>query len=101
MNVLNELLVEPDINQYKFAFIKIANKIQNMLIEKDDYISFLLIYSVIINKALNQQILCNYGDIEKFSESYEMMKQKYDAEYENLNPKTKKKSMFSLFKKGE
>lgn len=101
LNVLNELLVEPDINQYKFAFIKIANKIQNMLIEKDDYISFLLIYSVIINKALNQQILCNYGDIEKFSESYEMMKQKYDAEYENLNPKTKKKSMFSLFKKGE
>ena len=101
LNILNELLLENDISEYKYAFIKIATKIQNILNEKNDFVTFIKVYMPIVKTAVENNIIDNSDEISGFSEIEELMNQKFDAEYEMQNNKTKKKSKFSLFKKGE
>lgn len=101
MNIMYELLLLSDISQYKFSFINIAISVQKDLLAKNDYLTFVCVYSRIIEKAVTDKIISEENEIQNYKESYMTMKQEYDSEYEILNPKTKKKSMFSLFKKGE
>lgn len=101
LNVLYELLLENDISQYKYAFIKIATKIQELLKDKEDFATFMKVYVPIVNAAVKNNIISSSDEIDGFLEIEKLMNQIFDSEYETQNNKTKKKSMFGLFKKGE
>lgn len=101
LNVLYELLLENDISQYKYAFIKIATKIQELLKDKEDFATFMKVYVPIVNAAIKNNIISRSDEIDGFLEIEKLMNQIFDSEYETQNNKTKKKSMFGLFKKGE
>ena len=101
LNVLYELLLENDISQYKYAFIKIATKIQELLKDKEDFATFMKVYVPIVNAAIKNNIISSSDEIDGFLEIEKLMNQIFDSEYETQNNKTKKKSMFGLFKKGE
>ena len=101
LNVLYELLLENDILQYKYAFIKIATKIQELLKDKEDFATFMKVYVPIVNAAVKNNIISSSDEIDGFLEIEKLMNQIFDSEYETQNNKTKKKSMFGLFKKGE
>lgn len=101
LNVLYELLLENDISQYKYAFIKIATKIQELLKDKEDFATFMKVYVPIVNTAVKNNIISSSDEIDGFLEIEKLMNQIFDSEYETQNNKTKKKSMFGLFKKGE
>lgn len=101
LNVLYELLLENDISQYKYAFIKIATKIQELLKDKEDFATFMKVYLPIVNAAVKNSIINSSDEIDGFLEIEKLMNQIFDSEYETQNNKTKKKSMFGLFKKGE
>ena len=101
LNVLYELLLENDISQYKYAFIKIATKIQELLKDKEDFATFMKVYVPIVNAAVKNNIISSSDEIDGFLEIEKLMNQIFDSEYETQNNKTKKKSKFGLFKKGE
>lgn len=101
LNVLYELLLENDILQYKYAFIKIATKIQELLKDKEDFATFMKVYVPIVNAAVKNNIISSSDEIDGFLEIEKLMNQIFDSEYETQNNKTKKKSKFGLFKKGE
>ena len=101
LNVLYELLLENDISQYKYAFIKIATKIQELLKDKEDFATFMKVYVPIVDAAVKNNIISSSDEIDGFLEIEKLMNQIFDSEYETQNNKTKKKSMFGLFKKGE
>lgn len=101
LNLLYELLLENDISQYKYAFIKIATKIQELLKDKEDFATFMKVYVPIVNAAIKNNIISRSDEIDGFLEIEKLMNQIFDSEYETQNNKTKKKSMFGLFKKGE
>lgn len=101
LNVLYELLLENDISQYKYAFIKIATKIQELLKDKEDFATFMKVYVPIVNAAVKNNIISSSDEIVGFLEIEKLMNQIFDSEYETQNNKTKKKSKFGLFKKGE
>ena len=101
LNVLYELLLENDISQYKYAFIKIATKIQELLKDKEDFATFMKVYVPIVNTAVKNNIISSSDEIDGFLEIEKLMNQIFDSEYETQNNKTKKKSKFGLFKKGE
>lgn len=100
LNILNELLLENDISEYKYAFIKIAIKIQDILNDKEDFATFIKVYVPIVRIAVEKNIINSFGEISGYSQLEIMMNQKLNFEYEMQNNKTKKKSKFSLFKKG-
>lgn len=101
LNVLYELLLENDISQYKYAFIKIATKIQELLKDKEDFATFMKVYVPIVNAAVKNNIISSSDEIDGLLEIEKLMNQIFDSEYETQNNKTKKKSKFGLFKKGE
>ena len=101
LNVLYELLLENDISQYKYAFIKIATKIQELLKDKEDFATFMKVYVPIVDAAVKNSIINSSDEIDGFLEIEKLMNQIFDSEYETQNNKTKKKSKFGLFKKGE
>lgn len=101
LNILNELLLENDISEYKYAFIKIAIKIQDILNDKEDFATFIKVYVPIVRIAVKKNIIISFDEISGYSQLEIMMNQKLNFEYEMQNNKTKKKSKFSLFKKGE
>lgn len=101
LNVLYELLLENDISQYKYAFIKIATKIQELLKDKEDFATFMKVYVPIVNAAVKNNIISSSDEIDGFLEIEKLMNQIFDSEYETQNNKTKKKSKFGLFKKGK
>lgn len=101
LNVLYELLLENDISQYKYAFIKIATKIQELLKDKEDFATFMKVYVPIVNAAVKNNIISSSDEIDGFLEIEKLMNQIFDSEYETQNNKTKKKSKFGLFKKEE
>lgn len=101
MNVLNELLSESDITQYKYSVLKISSKIQQILMDYDDYITFLNVYARIIEMAVAKNIIMNENEISNYSENYEEMKDKFEAERNQDNSKNNKKSKFGLFRKAE
>ncbi|MCI7798757.1 MAG: hypothetical protein MR555_03490 [Spirochaetia bacterium] len=101
LNILNELLLENDISEYKYAFIKIAIKIQEILNDKEDFATFIKVYVPIVRIAIDNNIINNSDEISGYSEIKEMMNQKYNIDYEMHNNNAKKKSIFGLFKKGE
>ena len=101
LNVLSELLLENDISQYTYAFIKIATKIQELLKDKQDFATFMQVYVPIVNAAVKNNIISSSDEIDGFLEIEKLMNQIFDSEYETQNNKTKKKSKFGLFKKGE
>ena len=100
-NILNELLLENDISQYEYAFIKIATRVQNILIDKNDFVTFTKVYATIVKKAVDSKIITDIDKIPGYSESEKSMNQNLKSEYEKQNTINKKKSMFGLFKKGE
>lgn len=99
LNILNELLLENDISEYKYAFIKIAIKIQDILNDKEDFATFIKVYVPIVRIAVEKNIINSFDEISGYSQLEIMMNQKLNFEYEMQNNKTKKKSKFSLFKK--
>lgn len=101
LNILNELLLENDISEYKYAFIKIAIKIQDILNDKEDFATFIKVYVPIVRIAIENNIINNSDEISGYSEIKEMMNQKFNIDYEMHNNNAKKKSIFGLFKKGE
>lgn len=101
LNILNELLLENDISEYKYAFIKIAIKIQDILNDKEDFVTFIKVYVPIVRIAIENNIINNSDEISGYSEIKEMMNQKFNIDYEMHNNNAKKKSIFGLFKKGE
>lgn len=100
-NLLNELLLEPDISQYKIAFIKIALCLQQLLIENDDFITYINVFALLITKAISNRVLDCPDEIENYSNTFGKMKKKYDDEQILAAQKSKKKTMFTLFRKGE
>ncbi len=103
LNVMNELLLETDITQYKYAFIKVANRTQKELVDQSDAISFMNIYSVLVNSAITNGIIKNSDEIQNFTETENSMNSIYEALLNSpKESKNKKKSKFSnLFHKGE
>lgn len=101
MNILNELLSEPDITQYKYSVLKIASKIQQLLMDYDDCITFLNVYARIIEMAVAKNVIMDENEISNYSENYETMKKKFETERNQDNSKNKKKSKFGLFRKAE
>lgn len=101
MNILNELLLEHDITQYKYSFFKISLKIQQMLIEHDDCITFLKVYSRIIEMAIAKNVITDKNEMHNYDENHEAMKNKFEMERNQDNSKNKKKSKFGLFKKAD
>ncbi len=103
LNVMNELLLETDITQYKYAFIKVSSRTQKELIDQSDAISFINIYSVLVNSAITNGIIQNSDEIQNFTEAENTMNSIYDALLNSSKEsKNKKKSKFSnLFHKGE
>lgn len=99
MNILNELLSEPDITQYKHSFFKISLKIQQKLVEHDDCITFLKVYARIVEIAVAKNIIVNENEISNYNENYEAMKNKFEMERKQDNSKNKKK--FRLFGKAD
>ena len=68
-NVMNELLYESDILQYEYAFIKIACKVQNILLKNEDYISLKNIYFALVDKAANCKInVSKIPDLQKIQQ---------------------------------
>lgn len=100
LNVLCELLLESDISQYKYAFIKIATKVQQLLIEKNEYITFNFVYAVLVEKAINENVITSNNEIPDFTDNYNKMKE-LSSENENQEKSSEKKSIFGIFKKGE
>ena len=60
---MNELLLETDISQYKSAFIKTATKVQNILNQNDDFMTFIGVYMPLVEKAIEIKVLNNSNEI--------------------------------------
>lgn len=101
MNILNELLLEPDIIQYKHSILKVSLKIQQILMDYDDCITFLNVYSRIIEVAVAKNVITDKNEIRNYGENYEAMKKKFELERNQDNSKNKKKSKFGLFRKAD
>lgn len=99
MNILNELLSEPDIIQYKYSVFKVSSKIQQILMDYDDCITFLNVYARIIEMAVAKNVIMDENEISNYTEDYEAMKKKFETERNQDNSKNKKKSKFGLFRK--
>lgn len=69
LNVLNGLLEEIDIAQYKFAFVKVAGKIQQILTEKQDFITFACVFSFFVNRAKQKNVILSFSEIAGFEEA--------------------------------
>ena len=101
MNILNELLSEPDITQYKYSVLRISSKIQQILMDYDDCITFLNVYARIIEMAVAKNVIMDENEISNYRENYETMKKKFEMERKQDNSKSKKNSKFGLFRKAE
>lgn len=101
LNILNELLLETDISQYKSAFIKTATKVQNILNENNDFMTFIGIYMPLVEKAIEIKVLNNSNEISDYSDIKKIMEEKFNEEPKKQDSKEKKKSRFGFFKKEE
>lgn len=115
LNILNELLLENDIKQYKFSFIRIAKAVQNFLASNEDFYTFLCVYDLLVQKAIqnglinnsaiqiNSDVLDNY--LDSYIEEKKRMTSLYEKELEKLNnaksnTKSVKKKKYTMFKRG-
>lgn len=97
LNIMNELLSENDISQYKYAFTKIAEFVQSKLEESCDYISFLNIYSILLEKAIYLNIIHRDEIPQNFEQIKDKMKKYYDKNletYKSLEDTQKQKKTF-------
>ena len=101
LNILNELLLETDISQYKSAFIKTATKVQNILNQNDDFMTFIGVYMPLVEKAIEIKVLNNSNEISDYSDIKKIMEEKFNEEPKKQDSKEKKKSRFGFFKKEE
>ena len=99
LNLLNELLFETDIIQYKFIFIEVAEKVYQELISMNDFITFVKVYCSIIENAENKGII-TLDDLPGYSDSCLNMKELFNKESKLINPKKEKKSFFKPRNKG-
>lgn len=99
MNILNELLLESDITQYTHSFLKISSKIQQLLIDYDDCITFLKVYARIVEIAIAKNVIINENELHNYGETYEAMKKKFEIERNQDTTKNTKK--FRLFRKAD
>lgn len=99
MNILNELLLESDITQYTHSFLKISSKIQQMLVDYDDYITFFKVYARIVEIAIAKNVIINENELHNYGETYEAMKKKFEIERNQDTTKNIKK--FRLFRKAD
>lgn len=101
INILNELILEADITQYKNAFIKIAKKIQDNLLKNDDFITYLFVFTELLIQAEQKEILKLDIDFSDYKENFELMNTKFNECKNTLSKDNKKKSKFGFFKKAE
>ena len=100
---MNELLLEADISQYKYAFVKVAKKAEEELVKVSDSISFISIFSELVSMAEQKGIISPSDALPNFIENKEMMFEMYETYFNtSKESKNKKKTKFSTwFHKGE
>lgn len=103
LNLMNELLLEADISQYKYAFVKVAKKAEEELVKFSDSISFINIFSELVSMAEQKGIISPSDALPNFIENKEMMFEMYETYFNtSKESKNKKKTKFSTwFHKGE
>lgn len=78
LNLLNELLKEIDIAQYKFAFVKVAEKVQQILTEKQDFITFACVFSFFVKRAKQKNVVLSFSEITGFEDTNEIMQKEFE-----------------------
>ena len=103
LNVMNELLLEPDISQYRFAFIKAATKALEHLARKKDFLSFANIYLTLVRNAVSIGLMESESEIPGYESTEKEMLDLYGIpeiiDTKKSNDKKKKFSFFGIKQK--
>ena len=98
LNVMNELLLEPDISQYRFAFIKAATKALEHLARQKDFLSFANIYLTLVRNAVSIGLMEYESEIPGYESTEKEMLDLYGIpEIIDTKKSIDKKKKFSFF----